>query len=465
MPNRGHESLKDAHPYSYWQTFLPSTQVFDQLSGERRFDLVVVGAGFTGLWTAIQAKDRYSHLDIALVDGGLIGSAASSRNGGFISASLTHGHAHGKKLWPNEMKELVRLGRENLQEIQAFLLAEGISAGLNFCGKRVVATAAHHLPELALAAKVQESFGGRVEIYDQTRAQDEVHSPTFLGAMRIFTGGGLIHPTQLLNGLIASALKRGVHIFENSKVININAGKSELILRTSSARITASKVILATNAFSPLLKRIQRRVLPLFEHILTTEKLSKGQLSSIGWDGNEGITDMGNQFHYYRKTDDGRIVWGGYDARYYFNNNTSPSNENRPESHELLANQFHQTFPSLESVNFEYKWAGMIDSTSRFTPYFGTAYKGKLAYAVGFTGLGVGASRFGAKICIDMLYAKDSQLLQLEMVRKKPIPFPPEPLRFLTVEFTRKELQKEDANGHRSLWLKVLDSFHVGFNS
>ncbi len=465
MPSRGKESLLNAHPFSYWQTFLPSSQTFDSLAGESSADLVIIGAGFTGLWAAIEAKDRYPHLDVVVVDGGLVGSAASSRNGGFISESLTHGHAHGEKLWPKEMKTLVRLGRENIEQIQTFLKSEGIDAGLNMCGKRVVATAPHHVPELERMAKTQEALGERVEIYDRVRAQAEVHSPTYLGALRIFTGSGLVHPSKLLHGLIASASKRGVTIYENSKVEKIESNRAQVLVHTAHARIAAGKVILATNAFSPLLKRIAHRVLPLFEHVLATEKLTSDQLASIGWKGDEGITDMGNQFHYYRKTEDARIIWGGYDAQYYFNNNTSPLNENHPISHELLANQFHQTFPSFEGVNFEYKWAGMIDSTSRFTPYFGNAYQGRVAYAVGYTGLGVGASRFGAKICLDMLYSKDSPLLQLEMVRKKPFPFPPEPLRFLAVEFTRKQLQKEDANGHRSLWLKVLDSLHVGLNS
>ncbi len=458
-------ALGDANSFSYWNTYLPNVQRFPSLIGSNTADLVVAGGGFTGLWSAILAKDQHPHLDVLVLDSATIGSGASSRNGGFISESITHGHGHGSKLWPNEMDLLVQLGRENFRAIADFLESEKIEASLHQCGKRVVATALHHLPALNEAYETQMKLGERAEVYDQARAQAEIHSPTYLGAIRIYTGGGLVNPAALILGLVESAQKRGIRIYENSHVAKIENSRKSLTVVTPEGSIVCEKVVLATNAFTPLLKRIQQRVLPLFEHVLTTEKIPTSQLTALGWQGSEGVTDMGNQFHYYRKTDDGRILWGGYDARYYYGNDTSPAHENHSASHELLAAHFYETFPSLADVRFEYKWAGMIDATSRFTPYFGTAYSGKLSYAVGFTGLGVGASRFGAQICTDMLYRTDSPLLDLEMVRKKPIPFPPEPLRFPTVEFTRRALQWEDATGSRGTWLKVLDYLHLGLNS
>jgi glycine/D-amino acid oxidase-like deaminating enzyme len=162
---------------------------------------------------------------------------------------------------------------------------------------------------------------------------------------------------------------------------------------------------------------------------------------------------------------DGRIVWGGYDANYYFGNDTSIARETRTKSHELLARHFFDTFPQLSGTRFEYQWAGVIDSTSRFTPYFTTARNGRVASALGFTGLGTGSSRFGAQVALDLLYRPSSALLDLELVRKKPLPFPSEPLRFPLVQFTRKSLVREDQTGRRNAWLKVMDALKVGFNS
>ena len=177
------------------------------------------------------------------------------------------------------------------------------------------------------------------------------------------------------------------------------------------------------------------------------------------------MTDAGNQFHYYRRTADDRILWGGYDAVYYFGNRTDPSREQRDRSHGLLAAQFFDTFPQLEGLRFTHRWAGLIDSTSRFTPVFGTAMAGRLGYAVGFTGLGVGASRFGARTALDLLAGRSTERTELELVRRKPVPFPPEPLRFPLVQFTRAALAREDIAGRRGLWLRTLDRFGIGFNS
>jgi glycine/D-amino acid oxidase-like deaminating enzyme len=137
----------------------------------------------------------------------------------------------------------------------------------------------------------------------------------------------------------------------------------------------------------------------------------------------------------------------------------------RDASHTLLAEHFFDTFPQLEGVRFEYQWAGVIDSTSRFTPYFSTALGGRVASALGFTGLGTGSSRFGATVALDLLDDSSSPLRGLEMVAKKPLPFPPEPFRYPLVQFTRWSLVKEDETGRRNLWLRLLDSLKVGFNS
>lgn len=206
-------------------------------------------------------------------------------------------------------------------------------------------------------------------------------------------------------------------------------------------------------------------MLPIYDHVLVTEPLSASALASIGWSENQGVTDVGNQFHYYRRTPDDRILWGGYDAIYYFGNRTDAAREQRDASHGLLAAQFLQTFPQLEGLRFTHRWAGLIDSTSRFTPVFGTALGGRVAYSVGFTGLGVAASRFGARVALDLLSGQETERTRLDMVRRRPVPFPPEPLRYPVVQATRAALAREDATGRRGAWLRALDRLGVGFNS
>ena len=227
----------------------------------------------------------------------------------------------------------------------------------------------------------------------------------------------------------------------------------------------AHQVLLATNAFPPLLKRIRSYVLPVWDHVLATEPLTAEQLSRIGWSNNQGLTDAGNQFHYYRRTADDRILWGGYDAIYYFGNKTDRSREQRDKSHRLLAAQFYATFPQLSDVQMSHRWAGIIDTTSRFTPLFGTAYGGRVAYTVGYTGLGVAMSRFGARVALDLLAGRSTERTALSMVQRPPVPLPPEPLRWAAVQTTRAALAREDRLGRRGVLLRAMDRFGVGFNS
>lgn len=459
------DALGDAEPRPFWTDRPDAPQRCTPLSGRTNCDLLVVGGGLTGLWAAIEAKATDPSADVVIVEGHEIAFGASGRNGGFFSESLTHGILHGLELWPDELPDLLRLGRENVREIAAFVAAEGIDADLRLVGKTSVATRSHHLPALDRAFDLNARFGEDVTLLNATEVRADVDSPTYLGGLRYRSGGGLLDPAALCWGLKAAAQARGVRIFEGTAVGSMRRAGARVEAATGSGSISARRVLLATSAYRPLLRRLRRRVLPIYDHVLVSEPLSAGALASIGWREDQGMTDVGNQFHYYRRTRDDRILWGGYDAIYYFGNRTDAAREQRDSSHALLARQFFTTFPQLEGLRFTHRWAGLIDSTSRFTPVFGTALGGTVAYAVGFTGLGVAASRFGARVALDLLAGIESERTSLQMVRRKPVPFPPEPLRYPVVQRTRSALAAEDATGRRGAYLRLLDRFGIGFNS
>jgi glycine/D-amino acid oxidase-like deaminating enzyme len=459
------DDLREARPVPYWTDRADAPEPCPHLTGAANCDLLIVGGGFTGLWAAIEAKRLHPALDVMLVDGHEIAFGASGRNGGFISESLTHGIAHGVELWPEELDTLLRLGRENVLEIADFMASEGIDATLSMCGKTAVATRPHHLAQLRESAALHIAHGEDATLLDAEQMRADVDSPTYLGGMRVRTGGGLLDPAALCWGLKAAAQRRGVRIHEHTPVRGLRAAGGGVEAATEQGSVRAARVLIATNAYPPLLRRLRMRVMPIYDHVLVTEPLSGSALDSIGWAQNQGLTDVGNQFHYYRRTADDRILWGGYDAIYYFGNRTDSAREQRDASHALLARQFAQTFPQLEGLRFTHRWAGLIDSTSRFTPVFGTALRGRVAYSVGFTGLGVAASRFGARVALDLLTAADTERTRLQMVRRKPVPFPPEPLRYPVIQATRSALAREDVNGSRGAWLRLLDRLGVGFNS
>jgi glycine/D-amino acid oxidase-like deaminating enzyme len=460
------DALADTIHAPFWTDQPGAPAICPPLVASTECDLVIIGGGFTGLWTAILAKEQNPGRDVVLLEGETIAFGGSGRNGGFISGSLTHGLAHGEAIWPSDMNALVRIGRENLQAIVDFTTAEGIDANLSIVGKTAIALNEHSARSLAGMHALHQKWGDDTELLNQEQMRADVHSPTYLAGLRVRTGSGLMDPAKLSWGLKRAAEARGVRIFENTPATNIALRSGGgIAVSTPVASVHAQHAVIATNGFTPLLKRLKYRMLPIFDHVLVTEPLTSGQLSDIGWVENQGLTDVGNQFHYYRRTPDDRILWGGYDAIYYRGNRTEKELERRDSSHRLLATQFFSTFPQLEGMRFTHKWAGIIDSTSRFTPAIGTAMKGQVAYAVGYTGLGTASSRFGALAMLDLLAKRSTEITNLTIVKRKPFPFPPEPLRYPLVQFTRNQLAREDRTGKRGLWLSTLDRFGLGFNS
>jgi glycine/D-amino acid oxidase-like deaminating enzyme len=423
-----------------------------------------VGGGFTGLWAALLAAPGE---EVVLLEGDRCGWGASGRNGGFAEASLTHGLENGLSRWPDQIDELERLGAENFAAMRATLERRAIDAAWEEPGMIDVATRPHEVPWLAEAAEAAREHGEEVTLLDQQAVRGEVASPTYLGGLWHHSGGALVDPARLAWGLRDAALSDGVRIHEHTRVTRLRRDGNGVILETAAGRLRAKRVLLATNAYRPLIRSIGRYVVPVYDYVLVTEPLSAEQREAVGWQRRQGVADSGNRFHYYRLTPDGsRILWGGYEAIYHFRNGMRPELEDHAPTFELLAGNFAATFPQLEGIRFTHRWAGAIDTCSRFCVTFGRAMGGRAAYAVGYTGLGVVASRFGARVALDLVHGRDTELTRLEMVRSRPIPFPPEPLRYAVIQATRRALAKADERGGtRGPWLRALDRIGAGFDS
>ncbi|HEX5201119.1 MAG TPA: FAD-dependent oxidoreductase [Actinoplanes sp.] len=459
-------SLNDALAEPYWLTQPGAPAPADPLAGLTTADLAVVGAGYSGLWTALIAKERDPSLDVVIVEAGTAGWAASGRNGGFCAASLTHGFDNGLARFPDELPELLRLGRENLDEISAAVARYGIDCDFRHTGELQVATEEWQWRELVAGCAAEAAHGLDVELLDRDSVRAEVDSPTYLGGVWDRTGCAMVDPARLAWGLRDACLSLGVRIYENTKVERISATRGGLFLQTWRGGVDARRVALATGAHGRLLKRLQQFVVPVYDYALMTEPLSAAQLDAIGWRNRQGIGDAGNQFHYYRLTADNRILWGGYDAVYFNGGRITPAQDQREATFAVLADHFAATFPQLDGLRFTHKWGGVIDCCSRFSAFFGTAHGGRLAYAAGYTGLGVGATRFGAKVMLDLLGGTPTELTALTMVRTKPVPFPPEPVRSGVIQLTRWSIARADRHqGRRNLWLRTLDAMGLGFDS
>ncbi|TLQ43397.1 NAD(P)/FAD-dependent oxidoreductase [Streptomyces marianii] len=460
-------SLSDAQPVPFWLEDPGKPAPLPALTGDEQTDLLVVGGGYSGLWTALLAKERDPLRDVVLIEGREVGWAASGRNGGFCAASLTHGLANGLARWPDDMARLEELGARNLDAIEDAVARHGIDCDFERTGEIDVATEPHQLDELREMHEEAGRLGfGGLELLDRDAVRAEVDSPTFLGGLWDREGVAMLHPAKLAWGLKRACLGLGVRIYENTRALGLSSAGAGMAVRTSYGRVLARRVALGTNVFPSLVKRIRPYTVPVYDYALMTEPLSPEQRAAIGWRNRQGLGDSANQFHYFRITADDRILWGGYDAIYPYGGKVSAEMDHRPETYLKLAGQFFECFPQLEGLRFTHAWGGAIDTCSRFSAFFGTAHGGRVAYAAGYTGLGVGATRFGADVMLDLLAGEQTERTGLEMVRRKPLPFPPEPVAWAGIGITKWSLARADAHGgRRNLWLRTMDRLGLGFDS
>jgi glycine/D-amino acid oxidase-like deaminating enzyme len=462
---RVNTALLNAQPCVLWFDAPERPIRSESLRGSLKADLVVVGGGYTGLWSALRAKERDRDLDVVLLEADVCGGGGSGRNGGFCSASLTHGFANGMARWPTEMPVLLRHGRENLAGIEKAISAYGIDCDFELTGELAVATAGYQAEGLAETEQAMTAAGCKVTLLDRSDVSAEVNSPTYLAGL-FDPEVAMVDPARLVWGLRHACLELGVRICEGSPVTSVRQGEYRRVaVSTSQGTVQARRVILATNA-KPVLRRLRLYTVPVYDYALATEPLNANQLASVGWANRQGVGDTGNLFHYYRLTRENRIVWGGYDAIYPYASRLHPKREQRPATFAALSRHFFGTFPQLAGLQFTHRWGGVIDTCTRFCAFYGVVMDKRVAYAAGFTGLGVGSSRFAADVMLDLLSHRATERTELEMVGRKPLPFPPEPLRYVGIELTRRSLARADARqGKRNLWLKAMDRLGLGFDS
>ncbi|WP_213815706.1 FAD-binding oxidoreductase [Glaciihabitans sp. dw_435] len=449
-------SLAGASTVPFWLD-RTSPDVLPRLAGDTRADLVVVGGGFCGLWTALMAKERDPNRDVVLVEGKRIAWAASGRNGGFVEASLTHGEDNGQRHFADELEAIEALAADNFAALRETLIRYGIDAEWEEQGALTVATEPHQVEDLRAAGE---------NLLEGESLRTVTKSPVVRAAVLHHDGMALVHPVKLARGLLEVCVRLGVRVLEKTPVSRISDNGDGVSVVTRDGVIRSRQVALATNGFPSMLKRNALRTVPIYDYVLVTEPLSAAQLDDIGWVDRYGISDSSRQFHYYRKTADDRILWGGYDAVYHRGRKILPEYDQRPETFERLADHFFTTYPTLRGTKFSHAWGGMIDMSTKFVSFQGLARGGKVAYSAGYTGLGVGATRFGAAVMLDLLSGESTPRTRLRFPTTKPFPVPPEPVAFPAIQTMRAAVARSDANGGKDgPLIRGMELFGIGFDS
>jgi glycine/D-amino acid oxidase-like deaminating enzyme len=298
---------------------------------------------------------------------------------------------------------------------------------------------------------------------EETRA--ELRSPRYLAAL-LDPRAVVLDPVKLVRGLAREALRAGVRIFERSEVTEMKAAGVAVRLRTARGEVKARQVVLGLSAYTHLLlPRLRFRFLPLFDYVLASEPLRPAQREALGWSGRQAVTDGRAFFNYYRLTSDDRVLWGTSEAAYYPGNRVDKSCDHSERHYEELRRSFTWHFPEVEDLEFPFAWGGAICATTRFTPFFGSCLGGRVHYGLGYTGHGLGTTHLAGKVLAHMVLGRQSPLYDLALVRKPPLPYPPEPLRSWAVGAVTRALRRVDAGRSPGPLLRILDAMGIGLSS
>lgn len=437
------------------------------LDGRREADIAIVGAGLTGLWTANLLKTLDARQDVVVLEQGIAAYGASGRNAGMLGETIDHTHelavAHFGR---DEARRLAQLGHENVRDMRRFLAERGIDCDLEPSGTLHVALLPSQVEELRASLACAQGLGlDHLRLLGRDEMRAEIHSERYHGAL-FDPHGAILDPVKLVEGLKREAARSGVAFFERTPVVGIEAEGAAVRLRTAAGEVAARKVVLATNAYThKLLPRLGARFLPLYDYVLVSEPLGASQRSALGWRSRQGVADTRTFFNYYRLTADDRVLWGTSEAVYYSGNRVDATCDHSERHYAELRRSFARHFPELEGLEFPYAWGGPICATTRFTPFFGAVHQGRVLYGLGYTGHGLGTTHLAGRILSHLALERASPLLDLKLVREKPFPYPPEPLRSWAVRAVTRDLRRVDEGGGPSLLLRCLDALGIGLSS
>jgi glycine/D-amino acid oxidase-like deaminating enzyme len=458
-----HRPIEEA---CYWLSILPKHEV-RPLEAPAEHDLVVVGGGLTGLWTAIFLKELDPGRDVAVVEQGIAAWGASGRNAGMLAETIDHTHGLAiQHFGAAEAARLAALGEANAAELVAFIRERSIACDYEPTGRFMASFTPAHLEEARRNLEIARDLGiDSHRLLTREEMQAEVHSPLYLGGLEV-RGGGILDPARLTDGLRIEAERAGVRVYERTRVTALEEDGAGVRIAANGTSLKARRAVVAASAYTHhLLPEVRHRFIPLYDYILVSEPLTPAQWEAIGWKGRQGITDGRTFFNYYRPTPDGRVLWGTSEATYYRGNRVDESCDHSERHYQALRASWRRTFPQLAGLAWPFGWGGAICSTTRLTPFFGRALRGRACYGLGFTGHGLGSTRLAGRILAHLALDRPSDLLSLTLARKKPFPYPPEPLRGWAVEAVTRDLRKVDAGESPSLMLRALERLGIGFSS
>ncbi|OIH84870.1 FAD-dependent oxidoreductase [Arthrobacter sp. UCD-GKA] len=418
------------------------------LAGDLEVDVAIVGAGYTGLWSAYYLARADPSLRIAVLESRFAGFGASGRNGGWLANTITGGRdgyvkSHGRAL----VGDFQRMLNETIDEVISVAAAEGIDAHVHKGGELLVARNRAQLGRLeAMAAEQLKWPEDDAVRLSAAATRERINVAGALGSMHI-PHCARIHPAKLVRGLAAAVERRSVTIYENTLVTEINAGAHGAPAHAVTERgtVRAAHILRATEGFTANLPQAHRDWLPMNSSMIVTEPLDAGAWEDIGWEGCETLEDFAHAYVYLQRTRDGRIAIGGRGVPYRYGSRTDMDGATGPKTVKSLTGILHEMFPAAAGARIEHAWSGVLGvprdwrASVNYDPATG------LGFAGGYVGTGVTATNLAGRTLTDLVLGRDTKATAMPWVNRTVRRWEPEPVRWLAVQGMYAMYHRADA--------------------
>lgn len=416
-------------------------------SGESQADVAIIGGGFTGLNTAWQFKKDNPNAKVIVLEGSVIGFGASGRNGGFNMKLFGLEPETTVLRWGKQrMIDSHRYMQKAVAHLRNIVEEHDLQSDYRHTGMFRISYSKQQLKRVEKTYQLFQKLGidDDMRWYSRDDLQQEFNSERFLGGM-YESETGILNPCKQVREMKRLAEAAGVEIYEMSPATGIERNGAKIVVNTEHGKITAEKLVLATNAYSRQIdgaRKIKNRQFPLWTYQVVTERLSKEQWQSIGWDKQQSFEDNRQLVHYFRPTVDGRITMGGGDVG-------TPDSECMdrdfsPKIWQHCEEHLKWIYPQLKDVRVEYRWGGPVSVNMDMTPEIGFIDDERIIYASGCIGHGVSLTHLNGRTIADLLNGDKTELTDFWIVNRKAIILPGNTLSYLGAKTIRRTLQVWD---------------------
>ena len=449
---RSSGSHKDYRSFSFWlETAGEEIVSRPPLAGPTEADVAILGAGFTGLWTAYYLLKGDPSLRVVVLEAETAGFGASGRNGAWCNAAfpVTPGEL-ARRFGADAARDLLLQMRGAVDEVGRVAKRESIDAQFFRGGQLRIARGPAQVPGIRSSYESLKALGlddglqllGREETAGRVRvtgAEGALFSPNC----------ATIHPARLARGLAGAVERLGGEIFEGTPVTDFETGRDPRLV-TEAGDVRARTVVLAGEAYLARLRKLRRQVLPIYSLIVLTEPLSEEQWATIGWENRECVASSRYTVDYLSRTADGRILFGGRGAPYHYGSRVEDEYDLHGPTHEMLRRTAREWFPALRGARFTHAWGGPLAMPRDWMPTMSYDPAEGLATARGYTGQGVATANLSGRTLSDLILGRETDVTRLPTVNHRQRSWEPEPLRWLGARFVQRGLMRADDRAERT---------------